>query len=95
MENPSQFITELINLVTTFGDDTGPLMKSIEIHDLTFAFGIIFLYALIRKGLEGRIRILILSGIFSVTGLKRIAVAGIVLGYAIYEILLRVNLPTA
>lgn len=91
LENPSDFITELINLVVTFGDDTGPLMKSIEIHDLTFAFGIIFLYALIRKGLEGRIRILILSGIFSVTGLKRIAVAGIVLGYAIYEILLRIK----
>lgn len=91
MENPSQFITELINLVVTFGDDTGPLMKSIEIHDLTFAFGLIFLYALIRKGLPGRVRILVLSGIFSVTGLKRIAAAGIVLGYAAYEILLRIK----
>lgn len=91
LENPSDFISELINLVMTFGDDTGPLMKSIEIHDLTFAFGLIFLYALIRRGLTGRIRILILSGIFSITGLKRIAVAGIVLGYVIYEILLHVK----
>lgn len=28
LENPSDFITELINLVATFGDDTGPLVKN-------------------------------------------------------------------
>lgn len=91
IEDPAGFINEMINLVITFGDDTGPLMKSIEIHDLTFAFGVIFLYALIHRDLYGRVRILLFSGFFSITGLKRIAAAGIVLGYVVYKLLFHIK----
>lgn len=89
--DPGEFISELISLVVTFGNDTGHLMKSIEIHDLTFAFGLIFLYALIDKHVYGRKQVLVITAIFSITGLKRIAVAGIVLGVLLYVVLDKVK----
>lgn len=91
LKDPPEFLQELWELVATFGDATGGLMKAVEIHDLTFAFGIILLYALIKKDLYGRKQIIALSLIFSVTGLKRIAAAGIVLGFLLYHLMIRIN----
>ena len=35
----SAFIQELVTLLTTFGEVTGPMMHETEVHDLTFSFG--------------------------------------------------------
>lgn len=84
LSDPGEFLSELSQLVITFGEDTGGLMKSIEIHDLTFTFGMFFLHALLDKNVKGRKQILVLSAIFSITGLKRIAAAGIALGAVLF-----------
>ena len=36
----SAFIQELVTLLTTFGEITGPMMHETEVHDLTFSFGL-------------------------------------------------------
>ena len=84
VQDPGEFISEMRALIFTFGEDTGPLMKSVEIHDLTFAFGLYLLYAIINKDLKGRKIIFLISLFFSLTGLKRIAFIGIVLGTAVW-----------
>lgn len=90
----SDFINEFVSLVITFGEDTGPLMKSIEIHDLTFAFCLYLMYAIINKKVKGRKTVIVLSLIFSLTGLKRIAVAGILLAVILYALLIKCNKKT-
>lgn len=85
--DPQRFIQEFITLVVTFGNDTGWLIKTVEIHDLTFMFGIFLLYALIKKDLKGRWYIIAVTAFFSLTGLKRIAVIGIVGGAFVYYVL--------
>ena len=85
--DPPRFIQEFITLVVTFGNDTGWLIKTVEIHDLTFMFGIFLLYAIIKKDLKGRWYIIAVTTFFSLTGLKRIAVIGIVGGALVYFIL--------
>lgn len=89
-----EFMSELVALIVTFGEDTGPLMKSIEIHDLTFAFGLYLMYAIINKELYRRKTVFILSFIFTMTGLKRIAIAGIALAAVIYWLLVRCSKKT-
>ena len=89
VSNPSEFMKELTALVVTFGENTGSMMKAVEIHDLTFAFGEYLLFALIDRNVKGRKWIFCLSLLFSVTGLKRIAVIGIILGVVIYWLLKR------
>jgi len=86
--DPGRFISEFITLVVTFGNDTGWLIKTVEIHDLTFMFGIFLLYAIIKKDLRGRWYIIALTTFFSLTGLKRIAVIGIVGGVLVYKALM-------
>ena len=90
----NEFMNELISLIVTFGEDTGPLMKTIEIHDLTFAFGLYLMYAIINKDVYGRRVVICLSLIFSMTGLKRIAAAGIVIGVVLYNLLIRIPKKT-
>ena len=85
--NFGEFISELLTLIRTFGEDTGPMMKSVEIHDLTFAFGLYLLVALIDREMKGRKAIILISLLFSLTGLKRIAVIGIALGACVYILL--------
>lgn len=85
--DPSGFVQEMIQLVVSFGNETGPLMKSVEIHDLTFAFGLYLLYALVRKDCPHRWYVTTVSFIFSLSGLKRIAFMGIIGGYVLVRIL--------
>lgn len=83
VENPAEFVQELITLIVSFGNETGPMVKSIEIHDLTFAFGVYLLYALVRKDCPMRWYVIGVSLFFSLTGLKRIAFMGIAAGYMV------------
>ena len=87
MINPPEFINQLIALVVTFGEDTGIMMHHVEVHDLTFGFGLYLMYALLDKKLKGRKLVIAISLLFSITGLKRIAFIGIVLGGAVYLLL--------
>lgn len=89
--DPSGFVQEMIQLVVSFGNETGPLMKSVEIHDLTFAFGLYLLYALVRKDCPHRWYVITVSLIFSLSGLKRIAFMGIIGGYVLVRILQRMD----
>lgn len=87
--DPSGFVQEMIQLVVSFGNETGPLMKSVEIHDLTFAFGLYLLYALVNKDCPHRWYVAAVSLIFSLSGLKRIAFMGIIGGYVLVRIFQR------
>ena len=89
--DPAEFVQEMIQLVVSFGNETGSLMKSVEIHDLTFAFGLYLLYALVRKDCPHRWYVIAVSLIFSLSGLKRIAFMGIAGGYVLVRALQRMN----
>ena len=85
------FFKEFIDLVITFGDTTGELMRKVEVHDLTFAFGLVLLFAIIEKDLIGRLYIFPIALFFVLLGLKRISVAGIILSAVIFFVLCRLK----
>lgn len=85
--NPSEFVQEMITLIVSFGNETGSMMKSVEIHDLTFAFGLYLLYALVRRDCPCRWYVVAVGLIFSLTGLKRIAFIGIGAGFFLVRFL--------
>lgn len=63
--------------VRTFGVITDPPMKALEVHDLTFAFTLYFIYYIIAgRGERHRVRNFIIVCIFTYLGLKRIALIG-------------------
>jgi len=78
------FLTEFYALLTTFGVQTGPLMRRLELHDLTFAFGPFLLYLLYqlftRKKPRRHLLWLLPTFGFFLVGLKRIAVPAVLLG---------------
>lgn len=71
-----EFITGFIAFVKSGGVDTNAPIKALEVHDLTFGFGLMILYyALYEKGRK-RVTHLALAVIFFYLGLKRIALIG-------------------
>ena len=71
-----EFITGFIAFVKSGGVDTNAPIKALEVHDLTFGFGLMILYyALYEKGWK-RVTHLALAVIFFYLGLKRIALIG-------------------
>lgn len=72
-----EFATGLIAFVKSGGVDTNAAIKCLEVHDLTFAFGLyLFYYLLFEKGKKKWI-LMIPILIFNFTGYKRIAMLGI------------------
>ena len=43
------FISEYIRLLVTFADDTGSAMRSMELHDMVYGWGVCAVYYLIHK----------------------------------------------
>lgn len=75
------FLREFSALVVTFRAETGPLMMQLETHDLTFAFGPFLIYLLLHwKTAPHPLLWLVLSSLFFLIGLKRIAFPAVALG---------------
>ena len=76
-----QFLQEFYQLLITFSGETGPLMVKLETHDLTFAFGPFLIYLLLHwKTAPHPLLWLVLSSLFFLIGLKRIAFPAVALG---------------
>lgn len=90
------FAQELLDLVLSFGMNTGTMMRSLEIHDLTFALGLFFLYDLI-EGRKKRMQplFMIITLFFLLVGLKRIGIVAIIVSFLIVLLLKRFSDKTA
>ena len=73
-----EFVTGLIAFIKSGGIDTNAAMKALEVHDLTFAFGLMLLFALCCERGKRRLIYAALSGLFFFLGLKRIALIGLI-----------------
>ena len=72
----SEFITGFIAFAKSGGVDTNAPIKALEVHDLTFGFGLMVLYyALFEKGWRRVVHFTLAAGFFYL-GLKRIALIG-------------------
>lgn len=80
----SAFIQELVTLLTTFGEVTGPMMHETEVHDLTFSFGpYAVLLGLYMEPKKARWWIACAAVCFyMLVGLKRIEIGAIVIAVA-------------
>ena len=77
-------------LLLTFGNDTRAEMRALEIHDTTFSYGPFLILLLIyRNKIKHWKLYLIIQTFFFLLGLKRIAIAAIVLAVILVEILSR------
>ncbi len=78
-----RFLQEFCTLLMTFSGETGPLMVQLESHDITFAFGPFLIYLLLNwKHAPRSLFWLVLTALFFLIGLKRIAVPAVALGFA-------------
>ena len=72
------FLSEYIALITTFADTTGPIMRKMELHDLTQGLGVFVMYYLYcAKNKQWHAAEFICAAFFFSTGLKRIDVLAI------------------
>lgn len=75
-------------LLQTFGNDTRAEMRALEIHDTTFSYGPFLILLLIYRDKIKHWKIyLIIQTFFFLLGLKRIAIAAIILAVILVEIL--------
>lgn len=73
-------VQEWIELMTTFGEVTGDSMRAMEIHNTVFAYGpFIIVQILWFTKIPKSALMLFISQFFFLLGLKRIAVAGVIL----------------
>ena len=78
---PGAFFQEFYTLLATFSRETGPLMRQLETHDLTFAFGPFLLYLLLHWRQSPRPGLWLAAiTFFFLVGLKRIAIPALALG---------------
>ena len=73
-----EFVTGLIAFAKSGGIDTNAAIKALEVHDLTFAFGLMLLFAMCCEKGRKRLIYAALSGLFFFLGLKRIALIGLI-----------------
>lgn len=77
-----EYWNELKNLILSFGGDTGTLMQSVEIHELTFALGLYLLYMILnwREARKKKLFwvLFILACFCYLSGFKRIGAFAIV-----------------
>ena len=75
----SEFFRQLFALIVSFAGETGELMARLEIHGITYALGCYLVYFLVEeKNIKTHKVLFILTVFFFFTGLKRIALAGVV-----------------
>lgn len=92
----SAYLEELRVLIVTFSRETGPIMRQMEIHELTFALGVYLVYYFIdwkacRKNKLAMV-LLVPTVFFFLSGFKRIgaaAVAAALLLYLALRVLMR------
>ena len=78
------FLSEYISLITTFTDDTGPIMRKMELHDLTQGLGVfVMYYVYCAKNKQWHFVDLACAVFFFSTGLKRIDVLAILSAFAV------------
>lgn len=74
---------DLFRLVVTFAEDTGPAIKKMELHEVTFGFGAFVLYYLLKKKNKFTHWFnLALCTFFFITGFKRIGIIAVALAFA-------------
>lgn len=85
------FIQQYIRLILTFADDTGPLMRSMELHDMVYGWGVCVIYYLIHKEKKWQDQVLCLgvSVLYFTMGFKRIAMPAVAGAVLVYYILLK------
>ena len=75
----------ILYLLTASSDDTSLLWLT-EVNDLTFAFGIIFLYYLFQYKNKTQIKSLFVCGLMIFWGLKRIEIVAIIVCFVFFKI---------
>ncbi len=82
----SAYLSELRNVIVSFADDTGGIIAKMEIHELTFAFGIYLVFFIInRKELWKKPWVYVLAFLslfFFLSGFKRISLLAVALAVA-------------
>ncbi|WP_330610706.1 O-antigen ligase family protein [Enterocloster citroniae] len=77
-------LSEYVTLITTFSKNTGPIMRKLELHDLTQGLGVFVMYYLYCiKNRQWHIGELMAAAFFFSTGLKRIDVLAILTAIAV------------
>ncbi len=77
------FIRQLLAFYMSIGGEDNAASRAMEVHDLTFAFGLFVIYYwLFAKGKPGRVWCLLIACAFFLLGWKRIAIPGILLAGA-------------
>ena len=72
---PGAFFSDFLTLLVTFAGETGPVMRLLEINDITYSLGMFLALFLAGRFALGKRRMLFLLTLFCfLTGLKRIAV---------------------
>lgn len=86
-----EFIAGFIEFAKSGSIVTNPAIKALEVHDLTFGFGLMLLYyGLYEKGRK-RITHFLLASIFFYLGLKRIALIGLICVVIMHFFVRRLN----
>lgn len=73
-----EFVTGLIALAKSGGIDTNEAMLALEVHDLTFAFGLMMLFSMNFEKGGRRLIFTALSTLFFFLGIKRIALIALI-----------------
>ncbi len=72
-----QFLSEFLDLILSFANETGSVIAQMEVHDQTFAFGFFLVFLLVCiKDIRHRYLWLFLTLVSFLLGLKRIAAIG-------------------
>ncbi len=86
-----QFIVQYFTLIRTFADDTGLLMRRMELHDLVFGWGAVLIFYCIHK--EARLRtnvvMALMSAFFFTLAFKRIGILAVALAVVVFYIIQR------
>lgn len=81
------FLNDMARFIMSFGVDTGAAAKALEVHDLTFAFGLLALYYLFFASRAGRKKRLAAVVSFFLLGWKLIGALGLAAGVVMYALL--------
>lgn len=85
------FLREFAQYAASFGIDTPPAAKLLEVHDLTFAFGLMALYYLLFDTRRGHRLRAAAALFFFVLGWKRIGALALVAACAVFCLLRRLD----
>lgn len=85
------YLQELRTLIVSFANETGPIMKRMELHELTFALGVYLVYYILnwKECRKNRLALFLLGPtlFFFLSGFKRIGVAAVAAAVALCLVL--------